>query len=50
MEFETMYSLISSLWVVWFTALFTGIVVWAFRPSRRKAFEDHGNIPFKGDA
>jgi len=49
MDFEALYSLVSSLWVVWFTLLFAGIVVWAYRPSRRKAFEAHGNIPLTGD-
>jgi cytochrome c oxidase cbb3-type subunit 4 len=46
-DMMSLYSILSSLWVVWFTALFTGIVIWAFWPSRRKRLESHALIPFR---
>lgn len=45
MDMHAFYSLMSSLWVVWFFMLFAGIVAWAFWPSRRATFERHGRIP-----
>ncbi len=47
MTLESLYPLISALWVVWFMALFMGIVAWAFWPSRRSKLEDHGRIPLR---
>ena len=47
MDLHSLYALASSLWVVWFMVLFTGICVWAFWPSRRARFEDHGRIPLR---
>lgn len=38
-------------WSLWLMALFLGIVVWAFWPSRRRSKEmhDHAMIPFRED-
>lgn len=49
MDWQPLYSLLRSLWVVWFMALFIGIVVWAFWPSRRRKLEEHGRIPLRRD-
>ncbi len=49
MDTMSLYSLLSSLWVVWFAALFTGICVWAFWPTRRQRMEEHGRIPLRGE-
>jgi len=38
-----------SLWVVWFMALFVGIVLWAYWPRRKAEMEDHGRIPFRDE-
>ena len=35
----------ASLWVVWLMALFIGMVVWVFWPSRKRRLESYGNIP-----
>ena len=47
MDMMQLYSILSSLWVVWFMALFTGIVIWALWPTHRDRLESHGQIPFK---
>ena len=47
MDFERLYALVSSLWVVLFMVVFIGIVVWAFLPSKRQSFEDKGRIPLQ---
>ena len=44
------YILLRELWLLWFMVLFTGIVVWAFWPSRRTILQDHANIPLRDDA
>jgi cbb3-type cytochrome oxidase subunit 3 len=49
MDLQEIHSLLSSLWVVWFTVVFLGIVVWAFRPSKRGSFESYGRIPLRDD-
>lgn len=43
------YPLLKQLWVLWFTLLFAGIVVWAFWPSNKSRFEAHGRIPLDDD-
>ena len=47
MDWSALYAIVSSLWVVWFMVLFTGIVVWALWPTRRQTLEAHGEIPLK---
>lgn len=49
MTWESFYAFMSSLWVVWFVLLFSGIVAWAMWPSRRARFEDNARIPLRGD-
>jgi cytochrome c oxidase cbb3-type subunit 4 len=49
MDLISLYPLLRSLWVVWFMALFIGIVAWALWPSRRAKLEDLGRIPLRGD-
>ncbi|MCC7271678.1 MAG: cbb3-type cytochrome c oxidase subunit 3 [Alphaproteobacteria bacterium] len=49
MDMMEIYSLLRSLWVVWFMALFLGIVAWALWPANRRRFEDHGQIPLRDD-
>ena len=44
-----LYILLRELWLLWFMLLFVGIVVWAFRPSRRQAMEEHAQIPLRDD-
>jgi len=29
--------------------IFIGIVIWVFRPSAKKRYQDDGNLPFYGD-
>jgi cytochrome c oxidase cbb3-type subunit IV len=42
-------SLAKTLWVVWLTLVFAGIVFWSFAPSRRNRLEEHARIPFRQD-
>lgn len=44
-----LYEFISSLWVVWLSALFLGILFWVLRPSNKKRLEEHGRIPLDDD-
>jgi cytochrome c oxidase cbb3-type subunit IV len=49
MDPVSLYPLLRSLWVVWFMALFIGILAWALWPSRRGKFEELGRIPLRRD-
>jgi cytochrome c oxidase cbb3-type subunit 4 len=49
MDWLAIYPLLRSAWVVWFMALFIGIVAWAFWPSRRRKFEELGRIPLRDE-
>jgi cytochrome c oxidase cbb3-type subunit 4 len=42
-------SVFSTLWVVWFFVLFTGIIVTVMRPKKRQDYEQAGQIPFRDD-
>lgn len=46
MEF---YTLLKSVWTLWFTLLFVGIVAWAYWPTRSRRLQDHANIPLRED-
>lgn len=49
---ETLASLqpiLSTLWVVWFFILFTGIVLFVMSPWRRRGYEQAGNIPLRDE-
>lgn len=41
--------LLKQLWSVWFTLLFTGIILWALWPSRRATMAAHALIPLQDD-
>lgn len=41
--------LLKQLWLVWFTLLFVGICLWAFRPGSKARFEAQGRIPLDDD-
>jgi len=47
MDIHEFHSLLTTAWVVWFFVLFTGIVVWAFRPARQERFERARQIPLR---
>jgi len=47
MEIAGFQWLFSTLWVSWFFILFTGILFWVLRPSRRRVLQDHAQIPFR---
>jgi cytochrome c oxidase cbb3-type subunit 4 len=38
-----------SLWTVWFSAVFLGIVIWTVWPTRRRRLEEHGCIPLRDE-
>jgi cbb3-type cytochrome oxidase subunit 3 len=42
--------LFSTLWVAWFFILFTAILVWVLRPSRRQTLQAHAQIPLRDEA
>ena len=44
-----MYDLLREFWLVLMAVVFVAIVAWAFRPSRKREMEEHGEIPFKDD-
>jgi len=44
-----LYPLLKQLWLVWFMLLFTGIVIWAWWPSRKRTFEDYARIPLRDE-
>ncbi len=47
--FEDLYHLANTLWPLWGTILFLGIVAYVFWPSNRKKFERYGQIPLEDD-
>ncbi len=47
MEISQYQWIFSTLWVTWFFILFTAILVWVLRPSRRRAMNDAAQIPFR---
>ena len=44
-----LYPALRALWVVWFFALFLGMLWFVLRPSRRKDFESHADMPLRDD-
>lgn len=46
---ETLLPVLKQLWVVWLMALFAGIVLWVYWPSRRREMEDNARIPFRDE-
>ena len=49
MDWMDIYSTLSAIWVAWFAALFVGIVVWTYWPSRIAEIERRGRIPFSDE-
>ena len=50
--FETLASLqpvFSTLWVVWFFILFTGIILYVMAPWRKRGYERAGDIPLRDE-
>ncbi|MBT4769726.1 MAG: cbb3-type cytochrome c oxidase subunit 3 [Rhodospirillaceae bacterium] len=51
MSLEAVSDFFRSFWGLWLMLIFTGIIVWALWPSRRRSAEmqDHADIPFRDD-
>ncbi|ASG20453.1 MULTISPECIES: cbb3-type cytochrome oxidase subunit 3 [Nitrospirillum] len=47
---EEFHALISQVWLLWFVALFSGIGIWAYWPSRRRRLDECARIPLLDDA
>ncbi|MGG5809195.1 cbb3-type cytochrome oxidase subunit 3 [Falsiroseomonas sp. CW058] len=45
----SLQSLFSTLWVVWFFVLFTGIILYVMAPRRKGTYERAGDIPFRDE-
>ncbi|MEX0760354.1 MAG: cbb3-type cytochrome c oxidase subunit 3 [Tistlia sp.] len=48
---EELGSFLRSFWVVWLMAIFVGIVLWVYWPSRRRKrrMQDHAHIPLRDE-
>jgi cytochrome c oxidase cbb3-type subunit IV len=44
-----LYPTLNALWVVWFFALFLGMLWFVLRPSRRQHYEALADIPLRDD-
>ena len=49
MNLVALQPLFSTLWVVWFFVLFTGILIYVLSPKRKRDFERKGDIPFRDE-
>jgi cytochrome c oxidase cbb3-type subunit IV len=49
MDFDDIYRLLRSLWLVWLLVVFVGIIAWVMWPRRKKELEEQAMIPFKDD-
>lgn len=49
MDLVALQPLFSTLWVIWFFVLFIGILLRVLAPSRKREFEQDGQIPFRED-
>lgn len=45
----SLQSLFSTLWVVWFFVLFTGIILYVVAPRRKRGFESAAEIPLRDE-
>jgi len=45
----SMQTTFSTLWVVWFFVLFTGIIVYVMAPWRKRVYERVGDIPLRDE-
>jgi cbb3-type cytochrome oxidase subunit 3 len=50
MDLDRLHSILSTIWVVWFFVLFTGIIAYVMRPSKRQQYRRLGDIPLRDDA
>jgi cytochrome c oxidase cbb3-type subunit 4 len=41
--------ILSTLWVVWFFVLFTGIILYVMAPWRKRRYEQAGAIPLRDE-
>lgn len=49
MDFESIFSLLHSAWVIMVVAIFVAIVAWTLWPSHKERLEDYGRIPLEDD-
>jgi cytochrome c oxidase cbb3-type subunit 4 len=49
MDLVSLQPIFSTLWVVWFFILFTGIIISVMRPARKRHFEQLGDIPWRDE-
>ena len=49
MAYEDLSRFAGLIGLIWFIAIFAGVVMYAFRPSSRKRFEDAAAIPLRED-
>ena len=45
----SLQSILSTLWVVWFFVLFTGIILYVMSPWRKRGYEQAGDIPLQDE-
>lgn len=45
----SLQSTLSTLWVVWFFVLFTGIILYVMSPWRKRGYEQAGDIPLRDE-
>ncbi len=49
MDHNTVTVLSASLGLIWFGAIFLGVVLYAFWPSNKRTFNEAASIPFRED-
>jgi cbb3-type cytochrome oxidase subunit 3 len=47
MDMQRLHEILSTVWVVWFVLLFTGILAWVMRPGSRDVARRHAEIPLR---
>ena len=47
MDMQRLHEILSTVWVVWFVILFTGILAWVMRPGSRDVARRHAEIPLR---
>jgi cytochrome c oxidase cbb3-type subunit 4 len=50
MDLVKLQSILSTVWVVWFFALFLGMLIYVMRPSKRRHYESQADIPLRDEA
>jgi len=46
---QEFYIILRELWLLWFMALFMGIVAWVYWPGRRSRLQEQAFIPLQDD-